>query len=140
MTTPVDQESFAALTARFQSLIDQWSLVVKRVLVMEIVGAGPITLSDATHGGKSLLISNGSSTTAIQLTLPADAAVGTLFLVDQVGTSQAKLVPASGATLRHRLLHNGTAGQWASLSVKCIRNTNGASAEWLVVGDTAIIA
>ncbi|SEN50657.1 hypothetical protein SAMN05192583_2919, partial [Sphingomonas gellani] len=45
-----------------------------------------------------------------------------------------RLVPANGEVLHHRLGHNGTAGQWASLHAKCIR-----PGEWLLAGDTAVV-
>ncbi len=140
MADPVDQASFAALVQRFSALVDQWRGIVSHVLVQEVPGAGPVALTDAAYGGKALLVGNGAATTAITLMLPADAAIGTLFLADQVGAGPLKLVPATGATLLHRLGHNGSAGQWASISAKCIRNPDGVSASWLVAGDTAVIA
>ena len=49
------------------------------------------------------------------------------------------MVPAAGATLQHRLNHNGTAGTAASIMVKCIRNADGASAVWRLAGDSAVV-
>lgn len=137
MPTPVDQLSFAELITRHSDLIDEWRSIVREVLIQSLTGPGPFILSAADHGGKSLLISNGASTTTINARLPLDAPVGTVFIVDQVGTSPVKFVTQAGGLLRHRLGHDGTAGQWASISAKCVKNVSGSAAEWLISGDTA---
>ena len=140
MPTPVDQASFAELVQRFQALIDLWCSLVRRVLVMAIGGTAGATLNEADHGGKALLIDSGSSTAAVPFALPANAAVGAVYLLDQAGPGPIKLVPAPGAALRNRLGHNGSAGQWASIAVRCVRNTGGNAAEWLLGGDTAVVS
>lgn len=139
MADPVDQASFAQLVARFSALMDQYRALVSRVQIQQLSGPGPWTLSEADHGGKALSVSNYTATGSISLMLPADAANGALFLVDQVGPAPVRFVPAGGAMLNHRLGHNGTAGQWASISAKCIANPNGSSAMWLLAGDTAAV-
>ena len=139
MADPVDQASFADLVQRFSALVDQWRGIVSRVLLQSLTGPGPWSLSAAEHGGKTLLVGNGATATSITLTLPADAPAGTLFLLDQDATAPLRLVPAAGATLQHRLNHNGTAGTAASVMVKCIRNADGASAAWRLAGDSAVV-
>jgi hypothetical protein len=139
MPSPVDEASFAALVARFSGQLDEWRGLVRQVLVLELNGAGPWTLTAADHGGVSLLVSNFNATATISLTLPATASAGTIFLVDQVGPAPVKLVGAAGATIVHRLAHNGTAGRYASISAKCIGNSGGGSAQYLIGGDTALL-
>lgn len=135
MADSINFAGAAEVVERFGDLLDQWTAILRRVLVQEVSGAGPVTLTDAAHGGKSLLVSNGGSQAVIVLNLPAGAEVGTLFLIDQVGVAPVKIVPPAGASLRNRSGHNGPAGQWASVSVKCIRPN-----EWLLGGDTDLIA
>lgn len=135
MANPVDQSSFAQLVVRFGDLLDQWQSVLRRILVQDVSGPGPVGLTEAAHGGKALLVANGAAGATIQLQLPADADVGVLFLVDQVGPAPVRFVPPANGALRHRLGHTGSAGQWAGVSVKCIR-----PGEWLLAGDTAIVA
>lgn len=140
MPSPVDQESFAQLVARNQALVDEQRAAVRRFLVQTIVGPGPIALSDAAHGGKRLRVLNGAAATTIVLQLPADAVVGTVFLPRQLGPALLRFVPAPGATLRHRLGHNGTAAEGAAASLMCEANIDGASAEWWLDGDTGLVA
>jgi hypothetical protein len=140
MANSVDQESFAALVARNMALVEAQAAAVRRLLVMTIIGPGPIVLSDATHGGKRLRVANGPAAATIELQLPADAPIGAVILPRQVGPALLRFTPALGATLGHRLGHNGTAGEGAAASLTCEANADGASAEWWLDGDTGLVA
>lgn len=123
---------------KIQACFDEIALDLSgRVKVLELIGAGPVALSSSLHAGRSLEVSNGDSTAAIILTLPDDAPIGTVFLIDQVGVSPVRV---SSARLRNRLMHNGAAGRWSGISAKCIRNEGGTAAEWVLSGDTAALA
>lgn len=140
MADPIDTSSFAELLNRMQELVDLQTLAVRRLLVMEIVGPGPIPLSHETHGGKQLRVSNGNATAVIVADLPADAIVGTLHLVRQTAAAPIKFVGAFGATISNRYGHNGTAGVGANVKVACEKNDGGSSALWVLEGETAALA
>ncbi len=134
MTTPVDEVSFPELVARFSAQLDELRSFAKRILVQEMTGPGPHSLTDELHGGKRLRIGNGSATASIVITLPADAPIGTVFLPRQVTAAPLRFVAAAGSTLYHRLGHNGTAGLDAGVALTCE-----IAGVWLLDGDTALV-
>lgn len=134
MPSSVDLASFAELMQRFSAYIDELRAAKRRVLVQEMTGPGPHSLTDELHGGKRLRIGNGSATASIVITLPADAPVGTVFLPRQVTAAPLRFVAAAGSTLYHRLGHNGTAGLDAGVALTCE-----IAGVWLLDGDTAVV-
>jgi hypothetical protein len=108
--------------------------------VLGFAGAGPHALDRIEHAGRRLRIGADEAAATIAVVLPADADVGTVFLPRQTGAGALKFVPAPGATLTHRLGHNGTAGRWAGASLTCETNEGGQAAAWYLDGDTAVVA
>jgi hypothetical protein len=134
MATPVDQASMAELVQRLSAYIEELRGAKRNVLVQEITGPGPYTLTDALHGGKRLRIGNGEAAAAIVVNLPIDQPIGTVFLARQIGAGPLKFIAAPGSTLYHRLGHNGTAGRDAAVAL-----TYEGIGLWLLDGDTAVV-
>lgn len=63
---------------------------------------------------------------------------GWMTSVVQGGTSQVVFTVESGATLTNRQSHTKTAGQYAMISIVCVQNTGGSSANFVLSGDTAL--
>ncbi|GGE75186.1 hypothetical protein [Sphingomonas prati] len=133
---PVDEESFAGLVARFEELLDRQDAAVMRVVVMTIASPGPVDLSTADHGGKRIRI---NSVGVCDVRLPQSSPVGTVFLPRQTNTGQLRFLPFGTSVLRNGLNHNGTARQYAAVSLTCERNDDGNSAVWMLDGDTAAV-
>jgi lysophospholipase L1-like esterase len=95
--------------------------------------ASTYVLSMADHGTPLDL----ASANDITLTLPNNLPAGFSTLVTQAGAGKVVRSLASGATLRNRSGHTRTAGQWAQVSLEVRSNSDGASAEYVLSGDTA---
>lgn len=87
----------------------------------------------ATYYGRLCDFSNAS---AITVTLPNNAAVGSQFDWVQGGAGQITFTPASGASLRNRQSHTKSHSQWAGGTLYVRTNSGGSAAEWVLLGDT----
>jgi hypothetical protein len=91
------------------------------------------TLSSADYGK----VIRFTSASAVVLTLPNSIPASFNCSVLQAGTGQVTFTPDSGANRRNRQSHTKTAGQWAVCALLVNANSGGASAEYVLSGDTA---
>jgi hypothetical protein len=95
-----------------------------------VAEAGPaVVLAKATHYGRIVNMDNAA---AMTLTIPAGLAAGAASFY-QGGAGQITFVPGGGVTLRNRLLHDKTAGQYAVITL--FRQQANV---WVLTGDTAL--
>lgn len=87
-----------------------------------------------SDSGKVVELDNSA---AITLTLPNSLPHGFCCTVVQGGSGQVTFSPASGATLNNRQSHAKLAGMWAPGTIYVRSNSGGASAEYVLAGDTA---
>lgn len=91
-----------------------------------------ITLSEATHGGRTLVCTSG---TAVAITVPNTLGEGCVFKVIQDGAGQ--ITFSGGATIQNRQSHTKTAAQRAAVVLEVVTNSGGTSAIVNLAGDTA---
>ena len=78
-----------------------------------------------------------ANASAIAVTLPANASVGTTLSYVQSGAGQITFSVASGGTLHNADGHTKTAKQWAAVQLYVRANSGGSAAEWVMTGYTA---
>ena len=86
----------------------------------------------ASHFGATVRL---SSATGVNVTLPADAPVGTGFTLLQVGLGEAIFAPGAGASLHHDAGHTRSLGHWA-LCGAVVESNAGSAASWVLYGST----
>lgn len=72
------------------------------------------------------------------VTLPAEATVGTSFQLLQVGNGRAVFVPATGATLVNDAGHSKSFAKWSVCGAFVESNADDESAQWVLFGSTTI--
>jgi hypothetical protein len=75
----------------------------------------------------------------VTVTLPASLVEGWTAVIVQKGAGSVKLVPASGAQLRHPDGHNGTELQFSTISLAVEANVGGSAADYVLGGRTTLI-
>jgi hypothetical protein len=90
---------------------------------------------DGSYVGKTISFTNAS---AIVLTLPNSLYVGFQCRIVQSAAGQVTFTPDTGANRRNRQSHTKTAGQYAVCTLEVVSNSGGASAEYILSGDTAV--
>ena len=75
--------------------------------------------------------------TALTVTLPADAAVGTNVMITQAGAGQVTIAAAAGGSLRQPDSFTKTAKQHAAVYALVVENIGGTAAAWLLSGAMA---
>lgn len=116
-------------TDTVQEYVDSSIAYTRRVVT---ASTGTILAAD---DGKVVDVTRSSPGTT--LTLPATFPLGFTVEIAQLGSGQVTLSPASGATLRHADGHTKTRQQYAAAFLRVVSNSDNASAEWLLTGDTA---
>lgn len=141
MPDPVDTLSFAQLVERMGQYYDDRDAALRRILVMRVNTAGPLTLTHASHGGKELLVANGALTGTIELHLPVDAAEGEIHVIRRYGPAPVKIISDSEADGKPRNArgHNCPALLGSAITVRCLGNATGTAAEWWLDGDSAVL-
>lgn len=91
------------------------------------------TLSEATHGARTTLTTNGS---AVAATCPNSVAAGVEGEVIQNGAGAVTFSAGVGATVQNRQSQYSTAGQYGAIRWKVVSNS-GANAVYNIAGDTA---
>lgn len=91
------------------------------------------TVSESDHDR----IVQQANSAAIAVSLSATARAGTKVKVIQRDPGQVTFTPATGATLRNRLGHTKTAGQYAVVTLEVAANGSGTAAVWYLSGDTS---
>jgi hypothetical protein len=108
-----------------------FALIGSKVSITAISGSQTVTTSFADE----YLTSDSSGVT---WTLPANGVVGQQFVVWQGAAGQITFAAASGATVGFSAgSHTKTARQYAGVTVRCVANSGGSAAVWIVSGATA---
>lgn len=113
------------------ALVDADVLPVKATINNQ---TGTTYTLQSSDNAKLVTCSNGS---AITVTLPNSLSIGFQCALTQLGAGQVAFSGASGATIRNRQSHTKIAGQYGTVSLFVITNSGGASAEYILLGDTA---
>ena len=95
------------------------------------------TTSDTVSESDHDRIVQQANSAAIAVSLSATARAGTKVKVIQRDQGQVTFTPATGATLRNRLGHTKTAGQYAVVTLEVAANGSGTAAVWYLSGDTS---
>ena len=75
--------------------------------------------------------------TAVTVTLPNNLPRGTEYQITQNGDGQIIVTPATGAIVNNLAGQTKSAGKYARLDLRVATNADGASAAWVLSGDTA---